>query len=46
MVKNLPASAGDTTDSGSVLGLGRYPGEGGGNPLQYSSMKGPMYRGA
>ena len=46
MVKNLPASAGDTRDSGSVLGLGRYPGEGGGNPLQYSCLENPIDRGA
>ena len=39
MVKNLPASAGDARDASSVLGLGRSPGEGNGNPLQYSSGK-------
>ena len=33
MVKNTPTDEGDT---GSILGLGRYPGEGNGNPLQYS----------
>ena len=33
MVKNPPANAGDT---GSTPGLGRFPGEGNGNPLQYS----------
>ena len=33
MVKNLPANAGDFS---SVPGLGRYPEEGNGNPLQYS----------
>ena len=32
MVKNLPANAGDL---GLVPGLGRSPGEGNGNPLQY-----------
>ena len=31
--KNLPTSAGDARDSGSVLGLGRFPGVGNGNPL-------------
>ena len=36
MVKNLPANAGDTRDMGSLFGLGRSPGEGKGNPLQYS----------
>ena len=39
MVKNLPASAGDT---GSVPGLGRSPGEGNGDPLQYSCLENPM----
>ena len=34
MVKNLPASAGDIRDVGSVPGLGRSPGGGHGNPLQ------------
>ena len=40
-VKNLPASAGDT---GSIPGLGRAPGEGNGNPLQYSCLENPMDR--
>jgi len=31
VVKNLPASAGDIGDSGSIFGLGRYPGGGYGN---------------
>ena len=43
VVKNLPASAGD---SGSVPGLGRLPGEGNGNPLQYSCLGNPVERGA
>ena len=38
MIKNLPANAGDT---GSILGLGRSPGEGHGNPLQYSCWRIP-----
>ena len=42
MVKNLPANAGD---SGSIPGLGRSPGEGNGNPLQYSCLGNPMDRG-
>ena len=46
MVKNLPAYAGDIRDSGSVLGLGRAPGGGNGNPLQYSCLENPMDRGA
>ena len=45
MVKNPPANAGDTGDSGSVPGLGRYPGGGNGNPLQYSWLENPMDRG-
>ena len=35
MVKNLSASAGDLRDVGSIPGLGRSPGGGHGNPLQY-----------
>ena len=42
-VKNLPANAGDT---GSIPGLGRSPGEGNGNPLQYSCLENPMDEGA
>ena len=34
VVKNLPADAGDTRDAGSILGSGRSPGVGNGNPLQ------------
>ena len=45
VVKNLPASAGDTRDAGSIPGLGRFP-EGDDNPLQYSCLKNPMDRGA
>ena len=36
VVKNLPANTGDTRDKASLPGLGRSPGEGNGNPLQYS----------
>ena len=36
LVKNLPASAGDARDMGSIPGSGRFPGEGNGNPFQYS----------
>ena len=46
VVKNLPANAGDTRDAGSVTGWGRSPGEGNGNPLQYSCLENPMDRGA
>ena len=36
VVKNLACKSGDTGDSGLISGLGRFPGEGHGNPLQYS----------
>ena len=45
MVKNLPADAADTRDVGSIPGSGRSPGEGHGNPLQYSYLENPMNRG-
>ena len=35
VVKNTPANAGDTRDAGSILGSGRSPGGGNGNPLRY-----------
>ena len=43
MVKNPPANAGD---AGSIPGSGRAPGEGNGNPLQYSCLGNPKDRGA
>ena len=43
VVKNSPASAGD---AGLIPELGRTPGEGNGNPLQYSCLGNPMDRGA
>ena len=43
MVKNPPTNA---EDSSSIPGLGRSPGEGNGNPLQYSCLGNPMDRGA
>ena len=46
VVKNLSANAGDATDAGSILGLGRSPGEVHGNPLQYSYLGNAMDRGA
>ena len=46
MVKNTPANAGDLRDSGSIPGLGRSPGAGHGNSLQYSCLENPMDRGA
>ena len=44
MVKNLPASAGDARDTGSIPGSARPPGEGNGNPLQYSCLRYSMDR--
>ena len=46
MVKNPPAKAGDIRNVGSRPGLGRSPGGGHGNPLQYSHLENPMGRGA
>ena len=46
IVKNLPADAGDARDVGSVPRWGRSPGEGNGNPLQYSCLENPVDRGA
>ena len=45
-VRNPPAKEGDAGDVGSVPGSGRSPGEGNGNPLQYSFLGNPMDRGA
>ena len=45
VVKNPPASAGHVRDMGSVPGLGRSPGRGNGNPLQYSCLENSMDRG-
>ena len=39
MVKNPPVNAGDARDMGSIPGLGRSPGEGNGNPLEYPCLK-------
>ena len=44
-VKNLPANAGDTRDTGSISGSGRFPGIRNVNPLQYSCLENPMDRG-
>ena len=41
VVKNLPANAGD---AGSIPGMGKSPGEGNGNPLQYSCLGNPIDR--
>ena len=45
-VKNPSADAGNTRDLGSIPGLRRSPGEGNGNPLQYSCLENPTDRGA
>ena len=46
LVKNLPASAGDARDTGSIPGSGGSPGGGNGNLVQYSCLENPMDRGA
>ena len=45
MVKNPPANA-EVRDRHAIPGLGRSPGGGHGNPLQYSCLENPMDRGA
>ena len=45
-VKNPPANPGDVRVAGLIPGLGRSPGGGQGNPLQYSCLENPMDRGA
>ena len=42
----VKASACNAGDLGSILGLGRSPGERSGNPLQYSCLENPIDRGA
>ena len=44
VVKNLPENAGDARDMSLIPRLGRYPGEGDGNPLQYSCLESSMNR--
>ena len=39
VVKKALANVGDRRDAGSIPGLGRSPGGGNGNPLQYSCLK-------
>ena len=46
MVKNQLASAADERDTGLIPVLGRFPGGGHGNPLQYCCLKNSMHRGA
>ena len=46
VIKNLSANVGDLRDVGLILGSGRSPGGGNGNPLQYPCLENPMDRGA
>ena len=46
MIKNLPTNAGDIRDVGLIPELGRFPGGGHGNPLQYSCLENLRDRGA
>ena len=46
VVNNLPANGGDERDTGSVPGLGRSPGGGNGNRIQYSCLENCMDIGA
>ena len=46
MVKNFPANIGVAEDTGLIPELGRSPGGGHGNPLQYFCLENPMNRGA
>ena len=46
VVKKPPANAGDAREVGSIPGLGRSPGVGNDNPLQYSCLENSMDRGA
>ena len=46
LVKNMPTTAGDIGDEGSIPGSERSRGEANGNPLQYPCLENPMDRGA
>ena len=46
VVKNPPVNAGDIRDMDLIPESGRSPGEGHGNPLQYSCLENPMGRGS
>ena len=46
MVENPPSNAEEAGEAVSIPGLGRSPGEGNDNPLQYSCLEKPMDRGA
>ena len=45
VVKNLPDNAGDARDKGLIPGLGRFPGVGNGNLLQYCCLENSMDKG-
>ena len=45
MVKNPPANAGDTENTGLIPGSSRSPGGANGNPFQFSCLGNPMDRG-
>ena len=45
-LKNLPANAADIRDTVLIPGMGQYPGEGNGYPLQCSCLENSMDRGA
>ena len=45
VVKNLSINEGDIRNASLIAGLGRSPGEGNGNPLQYSCLENPLDRG-
>ena len=46
VVENVPANAGDVSDTRSIPGSGRSPAEANGSPLQYPCVENPMDRGA
>ena len=46
VIKNMSANTENIRDAGSISRLDRSPGEGNGNPLQYSCLENPMDRGA
>ena len=46
MVNSPPTNVREALDASSIPGLGRTPGEGNGNPHQYSCLENPMDRGA
>ena len=46
LVVKLPPEMKETRDTGLIPGWGRFPGEGQGNPAQYSCLENPMDRGA